>query len=86
MTPQAWTAALVEETILQIVKEELRLGTDFVATTPLETIGLDSLALVRILAAIDQSMGIWIGGDVLTPENLADVRTLSACVVQSMPQ
>lgn len=81
---KTWTIDEVENKVFDIVKNEKQLDDSFTKTTPLESIGLDSLALVRILVSIDQNLGVWLEGGALEPENLEDVKHLAACVNQSM--
>ncbi len=75
-----WTLEDVEGEVFRIVKDEKQLGEDFTKETRFEEVGLDSLTLVRILVAIDNSMGVWLEGGALTPDNLHDVRSLAASV------
>lgn len=78
-----WTLEEVENEVFRIVKEEKQLGEEFAKNTSFVEVGLDSLSLVRILVAIDNSMGVWLEGGALTPENLRDVKSL-AISVQSL--
>jgi acyl carrier protein len=66
--------------VFRIIKEEKQLDESFTMTTPLEQVGLDSLALVRILVGIDQTLGVWLEGEALTPENLFDVKHMASCI------
>jgi len=75
-----WTLDEIETEVFRIIKEEKQLDDSFTMTTPLEQVGLDSLALVRILVGIDQSLGIWLEGEALTPENLLDVKHMAAYI------
>lgn len=75
-----WTLEEVEDEVLRIVKDEKQLGEEFAKNTSFVDVGLDSLSLVRILVAIDNSMGVWLEGGSLTPENLRDVHSLAASV------
>jgi len=70
----------LEDRILHIVRTVKRLDERFDATTPFAEVGLDSLARVRILVAIDQQLGVWVEAEALPPENLRDVACLAACV------
>jgi acyl carrier protein len=64
----------------RIVQRELKLGDDFTAVSNLQESGLDSLALTRLLLAVEEALGVWIDESVLTPENLENVESLAACV------
>ena len=75
-----WAPQELEDEVFRLVKEEMQLDGTFTVTTPLDEVGLDSLALVRVLVAIDNHIGVWLEGESLTPENLLDVRHLAACV------
>lgn len=75
-----WTVEQVEDEVFRIVKEEKQLDEGFTKTSSFVDIGLDSLSLVRILVAIDYSIGVWLEGGSLTPENLRDTQTLAASV------
>jgi acyl carrier protein len=75
---KSWTLPEIEAEVFRIIKEEKQLDDSFTPTTRLEAVGLDSLALVRILVGIDQSMGVWLEGEALTPENLLDVKHMAA--------
>ena len=77
---KTWTLDEIEEEVFRIVKEEKQLDESFTTTTRLEEVGLDSLALVRILVSIDQSIGVWLEGEALTPENLLDVKHMAAYI------
>lgn len=77
---KSWTLDEVENEVFRIVKEEKQLDDRFTKTTRFEEVGIDSLSLVRILVAIDNSIGVWLEGGSLTPENLRDVRSLAESV------
>lgn len=77
---KSWTLEDVEDEVFRIVKDEKQLNEEFTKATRFEEVGLDSLSLVRILVAIDNSMGVWLEGGALTPENLRDVCSLAASV------
>jgi acyl carrier protein len=77
---KSWTLDEIETEVFRIIKEEKQLDDSFTMTTPLEQVGLDSLALVRILVSIDQSLGVWLEGEALTPENLLDVKHMAAYI------
>lgn len=77
MTDERWTLEKIEDEVLIIIRNEKLLDESFLKSTSLEEIGLDSLALVRILVGIDQNIGVWLEGDALTPENLTDVKSIS---------
>lgn len=69
------------EIVLEIVREQLRpLPVEFDASSDLVASGLDSLAVTQVLLAIEERTGIWVDEGLLTPENLASVETLAACV------
>lgn len=77
---KSWTLDEIETEVFKIIKEEKQLDESFTLTTRLEDVGLDSLALVRILVGIDQNLGVWLEGEALTPENLLDVKHMAAYV------
>lgn len=77
---QNWNLEEIENEVFRIIKEEKQLDDSFSKVTPFEEVGLDSLALVRILVSIDSSIGVWLEGGSLTPENLRDVKSLAVCV------
>lgn len=81
---KAWTPDEIDAELFRIVKEEKQLDESFTMTTRLEEVGLDSLALVRILVRIDQSIGVWLEGEALTPENLLDVKHIAAYINESL--
>lgn len=73
--------ALVRE-LYRIVRRELRVGEDFTAASNLQDSGLDSLALTRLLLAVEEGLGVWIDESLLTPEILENVETLATCVYE----
>lgn len=81
---KSWTLDEIEAEVLRIIKEEKQLDATFTKHTKLEEVGLDSLALVRILVGIDQSLGVWLEGEALTPENLLDVEHMAAYIHQRL--
>jgi acyl carrier protein len=81
-----WSFNEIEAEVFRIIKEEKQLDESFTVTTPLEEVGLDSLALVRILVGIDQSLGVWLEGEALTPENLLDVKHMAAYINDLLQQ
>ena len=68
--------------LYRIVRRELRVGDDFTPASNLQDSGLDSLALTRLLLAVEEGLGVWIDESLLTPETLENVETLSACVYE----
>ena len=70
--------------LFRIVRNEIRVGTDFTPVSNLQQNGLDSLALTRLLLAVEERLGIWIDESFLTPENLENVETLAACVYERL--
>ena len=81
-----WTLDEIEAEVYGIIKDEKQLDDSFSMTTPLEQVGLDSLALVRILVGIDQNLGVWLEGEALTPENLLDVKHMAAYIDNLLQQ
>ena len=81
-----WTLDEIEAEVYRIIKDEKQLDDSFSMTTPLEQVGLDSLALVRILVGIDQNLGVWLEGEALTPENLLDVKHMAAYIDNLLQQ
>jgi acyl carrier protein len=81
-----WTLDEIEAEVFRIIKDEKQLDESFTPTTRLEQVGLDSLALVRILVGIDQSLGVWLEGEALTPENLLDVKHMAAYIHELLQQ
>jgi acyl carrier protein len=70
---------LIEE-LHRIVRQELRLDERFTVTSNLQDSGLDSLALTRLLLAVEERLGVWIDESLLTPDNLENVESLATCV------
>lgn len=64
----------------RIVRQELRLDDRFTVTSNLQDSGLDSLALTRLLLAVEERLGVWIDESLLTPDNLENVESLATCV------
>lgn len=64
----------------QLIRRELRLGESFTSASNLQDSGLDSLALTRVLLAVEERLGVWIDESLLTPDNLENVESLAACV------
>jgi acyl carrier protein len=81
-----WSLDEIEAEVFRIIKEEKQLDESFTLTTSLEQVGLDSLALVRILVGVDQSLGVWLEGEALTPENLLDVKHMAAYIHELLQQ
>ena len=81
-----WSLDEIETEVFRIIKDEKQLDESFTPTTPLEQVGLDSLALVRILVGIDQSLGVWLEGEALTPENLLDVKHMATYIEDLLKQ
>src|SRR5262245_622907 len=64
----------------RLVQRELRLDDRFTAVSNLQQSGLDSLALTRLLLAVEERLGVWIDESLLTPDNLENVESLAAGV------
>jgi acyl carrier protein len=66
--------------LYRIVQRELCRDESFSIVSNLQESGLDSLALTRLLLAVEERFGVWIDESFLTPEILENVETLAACV------
>ena len=76
--------ASLEEEVLRIVRDEMQLDESFGATSSLESVGMDSLALVRVLVEIDECIGVWLEGDDLTPQTLRTVQHIGEAIREKM--
>lgn len=71
----------LETLIFEVLRGELlEVGDEFTPESNLVESGLSSLAVVQLLLAVEEQTGIWVDEAELTPENLATVKTLAACV------
>jgi acyl carrier protein len=52
---------------------------------PLAESGLDSVAMVRLLAAVEDGFGVQVPPSEITPENFSSVRALAALVARLVP-
>ena len=62
--------------------ELLEVGDEFTPESNLVESGLNSMAVVQLLLAVEEQTGIWVDEAELTPENLLTVKTLAACVYE----
>jgi acyl carrier protein len=60
-----------------LLRAQINLDDAFTARTDLSEAGVDSLAMVRVLVAIEEKYGVWLEGEDLTPENLKTVESLA---------
>jgi acyl carrier protein len=63
--------------LTSLLRSQINLADSFTARTPLAEAGIDSLAMVRVLVAIEEKYGVWLEGEDLTPENLKTVESLA---------
>ena len=76
-----WTRETLEARIFAILRDDLlSVDESFTVEADLVAAGLDSMAVTQLMLAIEESTGVWVDESLLTPENLASVRTLAACV------
>ena len=80
-----WTREALEARIYEILRRELlSVGDGFTVDSDLVAAGLDSMAVTQLMLAIEESTGVWVDESLLTPDNLASVRTLAACVHEQL--
>jgi acyl carrier protein len=75
----------VERDLLAAVRQrlldpEVEIG----PTTPLWTVGLDSMAVMQLLLLIEECFGLWLPESGLTRDNLRDVRSLAGVVAHHL--
>lgn len=71
----------LRDLIVEVLRDELlEVGDAFDANSDLVAAGLDSLAAVQLLLAIEERTGIWVDESELTPENLESAEALARCV------
>jgi acyl carrier protein len=76
-----WTRETLEARIFAILRDDLlSVDASFTVEADLVAAGLDSMAVTQLMLAIEESTGVWVDESLLTPENLASVRALAACV------
>jgi acyl carrier protein len=79
--------AELERIIFEILRSELpEAGPDFTPQSNLVEVGLNSMAVVRLLLSIEEQTGFWVDEAELTPENLASAEALARCVHQLREQ
>jgi acyl carrier protein len=72
--------------VLEILRDDILVtDADFSVETDLIGAGLDSLSVTQLLLSIEEYTGVWVDEALLTPENVASVRTLSAMVHGQLP-
>jgi acyl carrier protein len=75
----------VERALLAAVRQRLLdPDVEMGPTTPLWTVGLDSMAVMQLLLLIEECFGLWLPESGLTRENLTDVRSLAVVVAQHL--
>ncbi len=76
-----WTVDQIALQICEILREDLiEVDDDFTPSSGLIESGLDSLALTQLLLAIQETIGVWIDEQFLTPDVLATSVSLATCV------
>lgn len=81
-----WDRETLAQRIFEILRDDiLDVGEGFTRGSDLVEAGLDSLAVTQLLLALEESTGIWVDESLLTPENLASVDALAACVAALVP-
>ena len=71
----------VERALLEAVRQRLLdPDVEMEPTTPLWSVGLDSMAVMQLLLLIEECFGLWLPESGLTRENLRDVRSLAGVV------
>ena len=79
--PSSWTVEEIAERVCEILREDLiEVDDDFSPISGLIESGLDSLALTQLLLAIQETTGVWVDEELLTPEVLASSVSLATCV------
>ncbi len=82
-----WTREALEARVFEILRDDLLSVDDsFSVDSDLVSAGLDSMAVTQLMLAIEESTGVWVDESLLTPENLASTRSLSACVFEQLRQ
>lgn len=75
----------VERELLAVVRQRLLdPGVEMEPTTPLASVGLDSMAVMQLLLLIEESFGLWLPESGLTRESLRDVRSLAGVVASHL--
>jgi acyl carrier protein len=75
----------VERALLDAVRQRLLdPDVEMGPTTPLWSVGLDSMAVMQLLLVIEECFGLWLPESGLTRENLRDVRSLAGVVAQHL--
>jgi acyl carrier protein len=75
----------VERELLAAIRERLLdPGVEMEPTTPLASVGLDSMAVMQLLLLIEESFGLWLPESGLTRESLRDVRSLAGIVASHL--
>ena len=67
MSATSYTNDEIEAGVLEIVKSQVKGSESITPQTELASAGVDSLAMVRILVAIEAKYGVWLEGDDLGP-------------------
>jgi acyl carrier protein len=76
----------IERRLLDFVRREVfRDREDIGPDTDLVAAGFDSLSLVSLLLFIEREYGAWIPQNEITAATLANVRSLAAHVLKSLP-
>lgn len=82
MTPSALEGQdRIERELLDAVRQRLvDPDVEMDSTTPLWSVGLDSMAVMQLLLLIEECFGLWLPESGLTRDNLRDVRSLAGVV------
>ncbi len=81
MSDNRYTIDQVEPGILEIVRTQVKTAETISPDTELASVGVDSLAMVRILVAIEAEYGVWLEGDELGPDFLKNVSAMAHAVI-----
>jgi acyl carrier protein len=75
----------IERDLLDAVRQRLLdPDVEMGPTTPLWTVGLDSMAVMQLLLLIEECFGLWLPESGLTRDNLRDVRSLAGVVAHHL--
>jgi len=85
MGSMEWTPESLEARIFEIVRDDiLSVDQSFSVESDLIAAGLESMGVTQLMLAIEESTGVWVDESLLTPANLASVRSLAACVHEQL--
>ena len=73
----------LEAEICKFVKENLLASSvEFTPQTELSKIGLDSFSMIEIILFLERKFGVELPDEILTPENIKSVSSLSLCALE----